>query len=84
MKKEKKQAEKPVKAKKQPEQKVSLGERVNNYICPMLLGGVLCYIVIYALYRPLAPQYTAVFLIEELLLLTILLLFMAWGHGMQE
>lgn len=68
MKKEKKQAEKPVKAKKQPEQKVSLGERVNNYICPMLLGGVLCYIVIYALYRPLAPQYTAVFLIEELLL----------------
>ena len=68
MKKEKKQAEVLVREKKQPEPKTPLSERISNYICPMLLGGVLCFIVIYALYRPLAGQYTAIFMIEELLL----------------
>ena len=68
MKKDKTQAAEPVAAKKPPEQKVPFGERLSSYICPMLLGGVLCFIVVYALYRPLVVQYTGVFLVEELLL----------------
>ena len=71
MKKGNKQAEEPVKKKKQPIPKVSLKERISSYVCPVLLGAVLCYIVIYALYRPLAPQYTAIFFCEELLLYTL-------------
>lgn len=70
MKKEIKQAEEPVKKKKQSDTAVPLAERISSYCCPTLLGAVLCFIVIYALYRPLALQYTAIFFCEELLLFT--------------
>lgn len=44
----------------------TLLERANNYACPMLLGGLLCFTVVYALYRPYAPLYSVLFLIAEL------------------
>ncbi len=68
MKKEKGQAEEPVNGKNKPFRSINWGERLNSYICPMLLGGVLCFIVFYALYRPLAAQYTAFFMGAEFLL----------------
>ncbi len=68
MKKEKEQAEAPVIGKNKQAHSVNWGERLSSYICPMLLGGVLCFIVFYALYRPLAAQYTAFFMGAEFLL----------------
>ena len=47
---------------------VPLAERLSNYICPMLLGGAVCFAVIYALYRPFAAFCTAIFLAAELVL----------------
>ena len=69
--KDKKPKEKKVKQPKEPKPKapaVSWGERLSNYICPMLLGGSVCFSVVYVLYRPFAPFYTAVFLVAELML----------------
>ena len=54
-----------VKSKRSPSDR---RERLNNYVCPMLLGGTVCFTVIYALYRPLAPLYTAVFALCQYLL----------------
>ncbi len=61
-KKEKKQKDQP------PKKKRTAAESASNYACPMLLGGVLCFTIYYALYRPYAPLMTAVFLMMQLLL----------------
>ncbi len=46
---------------------VTMSERLSNYICPMLLGGALCFSIIYALYRPAAYMCTVGFLAAEYL-----------------
>lgn len=45
-------------------------QKLSGYICPALLGAVICFAVIYALYRPRAYVYSVIFLISELLLFT--------------
>ena len=45
-----------------------LAERMNLYICPVLLGASVCYSIIYTMYRELAVPYTAMFLLLELAL----------------
>lgn len=41
-----------------------------RYICPAVLGALVCFAVIYALYRPMAVFYSIIFLVAELLLFT--------------
>lgn len=63
MKNEKKTEAKPD---KQKALAPTIAERANIYACPMALGGLLCFTVVYALYRPFAPLYTILFLLAEL------------------
>lgn len=64
-KKEKTKEPKPVKPKR------TFAEVLNSYACPMLLGGVICFTIYYALYRPFAPFMTAAFFVAELLLFSV-------------
>ena len=54
-----------------PAVKVPMSERLSNYICPMLLGGVICFSIVYALYRPAAYLCTVGFLAAEFLLFSL-------------
>ena len=51
-----------------PAVRMTMAQRLSNYICPLLLGGTLCFSVVYSLYRPAAPFCTAGFLAAEFLL----------------
>ncbi|SDA15932.1 Transglutaminase-like superfamily protein [Ruminococcus sp. YE71] len=51
---------------KQEKPKRPLAETVSSYFCPMLLGGVLCFSVYYALYRPFVPFMTVMFMLVQL------------------
>ena len=48
--------------------RITWGERLNSYFCPLLLGASACFSMIYVLHKPFALPYTLLFLIEELLL----------------
>lgn len=45
-----------------------LSERINSYLCPMLLGCSICFSMIYALYKAMAIPYTIVFAVLEFFL----------------
>ena len=53
---------------KPPKVKVPWGERLSNYACPMVLGGVVCATLMYTLYRPYTALYTILFVAAEFLL----------------
>lgn len=50
---------------------MTLRERISSYICPMLLGGALCFSIIYALYRPAAYPCAIGFLAAEFILFAL-------------
>ncbi len=53
---------------RQPAVRITMAERLSNYLCPLLLGGAVCFSVVYTLYRPAAPLCTAAFLAAGFLL----------------
>lgn len=67
----KKMKEKTADRSEQKVERLPWNERLSNYFCPILLGGIVCFAVMYVLYRPLAPLYTALYMVAEFVLFSI-------------
>ncbi|MCD8096117.1 MAG: transglutaminase-like domain-containing protein [Ruminococcus sp.] len=46
-------------------------EKLNIMLCPALLGALVCFTIVYILYRPMAAFYTIIFFIAEFLLFSL-------------